>query len=156
MLGPGSLALAMYGAIAAGLALAIGVDAALTAAALVAAVLTELVVFFVAHAYVDVVGERYDNPDHSLRDRIVHGITHASIVLLGGMPVVVIFGVEQLAGVNADDSATVAILGLIVVLGALGYVAARRGRASRRAALVESLVVALLGVGILTLKLLLK
>lgn len=146
----------MYGAIAAGLALAIGVDAALTAAALVAAVLTELVVFFVAHAYVDVVGERYDNPDHSLRDRIVHGITHASIVLLGGMPVVVIFGVEQLAGVNADDSATVAILGLIVVLGALGYVAARRGRASRRAALVESLVVALLGVGILTLKLLLK
>lgn len=156
MLGPGSLALAMYGAIAAGLALAIGVDAALTAAALVAAVLTELVVFFVAHAYVDVVGERYDNPDHSLRDRIVHGFTHASIVLLGGMPVVVIFGVEQLAGVNADDSATVAILGLIVVLGALGYVAARRGRASRRAALVESLVVALLGVGILTLKLLLK
>lgn len=58
MLGPGSMALAMYGAIAAGLALAIGVDAALGAVALLVVIVVELLVFFVAHAYVDLVGER--------------------------------------------------------------------------------------------------
>ena len=61
MAGQGSLALAMYGAIAAGLALAIGADAALGVVALLVAVLAEMVVFFLAHAYVDVIGiDTYD------------------------------------------------------------------------------------------------
>ena len=56
MAGQGSMALAMYGAIAAGLALAIGADAKLGIVALLTAVVIEMLVFFVAHAYVDVVG----------------------------------------------------------------------------------------------------
>ena len=50
------MALAMYGAIAAGLALAIGADAKLGIVALLTAEVIEMLVFFVAHAYVDVVG----------------------------------------------------------------------------------------------------
>ena len=50
MAGQGSMALAMYGAIAAGLALAIGADAKLGIVALLAAVVIEMLVFFVAHA----------------------------------------------------------------------------------------------------------
>jgi len=59
MAGQGSMALVMYGAIAAGLALAIGADAKLGIVALLAAMVIEMLVFFVAHAYVDVVGEKY-------------------------------------------------------------------------------------------------
>jgi hypothetical protein len=150
------MALAMYGAIAAGLALAIGVDAALGVAALLLAVLAEMVVFFVAHAYVDVVGEKYDHPERNLWQRIAHGARHGGILLLGGLPVLVVFGVERLAGVDDDGSGTGSLVGLVLLLGGFGYVAARRGRSSRPRALAEGAVVALIGVGVLLLKLLLK
>ncbi|MEP6651596.1 MAG: hypothetical protein ABJA74_17035 [Lapillicoccus sp.] len=156
MVGQGSMALAMNGAIAAGLALAIGADAALGVLALVVAVLAELAVFFVAHAYVDVVGERYDHPEYGLFERISHGGRHAAVLLLGGLPALVVFGVERLAGIDDDGSATGAMVGLVLLLGGFGYVAARRVQSSRGRAVGEGLVVALIGVGILTLKLQLK
>jgi hypothetical protein len=156
MAGQGSMALAMYGAIAAGLALAIGVDAALGLVALLVAVLAEMVVFFVAHAYVDVVGEKYDHPERNLWQRVAHGTQHGGILLLGGLPVLVIFSLERLAGVDDDGSATGALVGLVLLLGGFGYVASRRGRSSRPRAMLEGLVVALMGVGILLLKILLK
>ncbi len=156
MAGQGSLALAMYGAIAAGLALAIGADAALGVVALLVAVLAEMVVFFLAHAYVDVIGEKYDHPERSLVERIAHGVQHGLMLLLGGLPVLVVFGVERLAGVDDDASATGALVGLVLLLGGFGYVAARRGRSSPFRAVAEGLVVALIGIAILLLKLLLK
>src|SRR5690242_14180135 len=106
----GSMSLAMYGAIAAGLALAVGVDGKLGVAALLVAVLVEMVVFFVAHAYVDVVSEKYDHPERRLGERMVHGTRHAAILLLGGLPVLVVFGMERLSGVDEDGSATGALV----------------------------------------------
>ena len=147
--------LVMYGAIAAGLALAVGVDGHLGIVALLAAVLAEMVVFFVAHAYVDVVGEKYDHPERRLVERVAHGSRHAAILLLGGVPVLVVFGIERLAGVDTDGSATGALAGLILLLGVLGAAAARRARSSPGRAALEGLLVALIGVGILFLKLLL-
>ena len=149
------MALAIYGAIAAGLALAIGVDGRLGLAALLIAVVVELMVFFVAHAYVDVVGERYDHPERGLLERIGHGTRHAAILLLGGLPVLAVFGVERLAGIDDDGSATGALVGLVLILGIFGYLAARRGLSTPGRALLEGLVVALIGVGILVLKMLL-
>jgi len=73
MAGQGSMALVMYGAIAAGLALAIGADAKLGIVALLAAMVIEMLVFFVAHAYVDVVGEKYDHPEYRFGQRLTHG-----------------------------------------------------------------------------------
>ena len=74
----------------------------------------------------------------------------------GGLPVLVIFSLERLAGVDDDGSATGALVGLVLLLGGFGYVASRRGRSSRPRAMLEGLVVALMGVGILLLKILLK
>ena len=116
MAGQGSMALAMYGAIAAGLALAIGADAKLGIVALLAAVVIEMLVFFVAHAYVDVVGEKYDHPEYRLGERLAHGTRHAAILLLGGIPVIVVFGLERAAGVDEDGSATGALVGLTLLL----------------------------------------
>jgi hypothetical protein len=155
MAGQGSMALAMYGAIAAGLALAIGVDGKLGLVAILIAVVIEMLVFFVAHAYVDVVGEKYDHPEYRLTERLAHGTWHATILLLGGLPVIVVFSLERLAGVDEDGSATGALVGLTLLLGVIGYAAARRGRATPGRAALEGLVVALIGVAILLLKLLL-
>ena len=66
------------------------------------------------------------------------------------------FGIERLAGINDDDSATGAVVGLVLLLGAFGYVAARLGQSSWGRSLLEGLVVALIGVGVLVLKLFLK
>lgn len=156
MVGRGLMALAMHGAIAAGLALAIGVDASLGFVALILAALAEMVVFFVATAYVDVIGERYDHPEQPMGERIMHGTRNAAMLLLGGLPVLVVFGMEELVGVDDDGSATDALVALTILLGGFGYVAAQRGQSSRTRAAVEALVVALIGVGILVLKLTLR
>ena len=155
MAGQGSMALAMYGAIAAGLALAIGADAKLGIVALLAAVVIEMLVFFVAHAYVDVVGEKYDHPEYRLgraprprhparRDPAAgrdpgHRRLRPGTSDRGGR------------GRQRDRSAG----GSDPLLGIIGYVAARRGRATPGRAVLEGLVVALIGVAILLLKLLL-
>jgi len=109
----------------------------------------------VAHAYVDVVGEKYDHPEYRLGERLAHGTRHAAILLLGGIPVIVVFGLERAAGVDEDGSATGALVGLTLLLGIIGYAAARRGRVAPGRAVLEGLVVALIGVAILLLKLLL-
>ena len=153
--GPGSMALVLYGLIAAGLALAISVKAQLSTAVIVAAALAELVLFFVAHAYADVLGERYEHPEVQLTERVDHAVRHDVVLLLGGLPVIVIFGAARAAGVGASVGADLA-LGLPVLLfGAFGYLSARRGRVSRRSAFVEGLAVAVLAAAVLMLKLLL-
>ena len=65
--------LVMYGAIAAGVALAVGVDGHLGIVALLAAVLAGMVVFFVAHAYVDVVGEVMQGNQKIVSEGVVIG-----------------------------------------------------------------------------------
>jgi len=152
---PRSMALALYGTIAAGLALSIGTDTNLGNWAVVGAVLAELLGFFLAHAYADMLGEHLARPRTSLWERFRHACSHDVLLLVGGLPIVVLFMVETAAGINADVGADVALALLIALLGTFGAIAARRANASWPGALGEGVLAAALGSLVLVLKLLL-
>jgi hypothetical protein len=149
------MGLVLYGSIAAGVALAISVDTDLGTAAVVGVVLVQLVGFFLAHAYADMLGERYDHPDRRLTERVSHACRHDVTLLLGGLPVIAIFAVGRLAGLGADKGADIALLAPILLLGGFGYLTARRGGVSRAGALFEAAFAAVLAAGVLLLKVLL-
>lgn len=148
-----SMALAIYGTIAAGLALAVGTDAGLGTWAVVAAIFAELVGFFLAHAYADMLGEHFSQPGVRLWRRFEHACSHDVLLLVGGLPIVVVFMVETAAGVNASLGADVALGLLIALLGVFGAVAARRSGATWPAACGEGVLAAALGALVLVLKL---
>jgi hypothetical protein len=154
-LGPRSTALAIYGTVAAGMALAIGDDAGLATGALIAAILAELVGFFLAHAYADMLGEHLASPGTRLWRRLQHAFTQDVLLLVGGLPIVIVFALECAAGVTTDVGANVALALLIVLLGTFGMFGARRSRASWPESLGEGLLAAALGGGVLVLKLVL-
>ena len=141
---------------AAGLALAIGVDSSLAATAVIVAVVVELLVFFVAHACVDTLGGRYDHPGAGFRERASHAFRHDIFLLVGGLPILVIFAVERAIGIGPDRAATYALIAATALLGGFSYMAARLAGAPRSRAAGEALVAILLGAAVLLLKVLLK
>lgn len=149
------MALALYGTIAAGLALSIGTDTNLGTWVVVGAVLSELVGFFLAHAYADMLGEHLSRPGTGLWERFEHACSRDVLLLVGGLPIVVVFMVETAAGINANLSADIALVLLIAMLGIFGGVAARRAGASWAATVGEGVLAAALGTLVLVLKLLL-
>ncbi|MBO0730137.1 MAG: hypothetical protein J2P57_12825 [Acidimicrobiaceae bacterium] len=150
-----SMALALYGTLAAGFALSIGTDTNLGTWVVVAAVLAELVGFFLAHAYADMLGEHLSRPGTRLWERFEHACTRDLLVLVGGLPVVLLFIAESAAGIDASLGADIALALLVAMLGIFGCVAARRSHASWPAALGEGVLAAALGALVLVFKLLL-
>ncbi len=155
LFGPGSMGLAVYGAIAAGLALAIGVDTTLSTVAIAIAVLVELVAFYAAHVYADTIGQRYDRPEVRWPQRLNHCCRHDLAILFGGLPILGAFVLERIVGLDRDRSATIALIVLIALLGGYGCLAARRSGVTWAQAVGEGAIAALIGLGILLLKLLL-
>lgn len=155
LIGSRSISLAVTGTIAAGVALAVGADAGLGTWAVIAAILAELVAFFLAHAYVDMLGEHLSQPRTPLWKRFEHACSHDVLLLVGGLPILLVFVVETMAGLNANLGANVALALLIALLGVFAIVAARRSGAPWPAALGEGVLAAALGALVLVLKLLL-
>ncbi len=155
MVSRGSIALALYGTMAAALALAIGTDATLTTAAVIGAAVAELGAFYLMHAYVDMLGERYDHPEFGLWKSLGHSVLRDIALPIGGAPIVAIYAIERGAGVEASIGANVALGVAGLLLGAVGALAARRAQASWPEAIGEGLVAALLGAAVLLVKLLL-
>jgi uncharacterized membrane protein SirB2 len=150
-----SLGLAIYGTMAAGLALAIGADTGLANTAVIVAVLAELVGFFLIHVYADMLGEHISHPGTRIWKRFEHACLHDVLLLAGGIPVVVLFTLETVAGISTNLGADIALVLLIVLLGTFGAIAARRAYAAWPAALGEGLLAAVLGGLVLLLKLVL-
>jgi type IV secretory pathway VirB2 component (pilin) len=151
--GPGSTALAIYGTIAAGMALAIGTDSGLSNWTVIGVVLAELIGFFLAHAYADMLGEHLSAPGTRLWQRLRHAFHHDVLLVVGGLPIVIVFGLEIAAGVDSDLATDIALALLVALLGAFGTFGARRGGASWAASVSEGLLAATLGAGVLGLKL---
>ncbi|WP_029288303.1 hypothetical protein [Cellulomonas sp. HZM] len=97
-------------------------------------------VYWLAHVYVDAVGGRFLDPEHSTTRRLGHALRSNWGVLLGGVPPIVVYVVARLLGASVPGAAWVAMwftVGLLMTAG--GFAAYRAGR--RGFALVSEIAV---------------
>ncbi len=56
--------------------------------------------------YADALGQRYDRPDSGWSSRVGYACRHDLALVLGGLPVLLVFVLERVAGLEVSRSAT--------------------------------------------------
>jgi hypothetical protein len=111
-----------------------------------------LLLFWIAHVYAGVLGERLQTHARPGWGVIVRAALADQSMLLGSLIPMVVFAVVRAAGASVNDSGLAALwftVGLLVFWGLLGAV---RGGARGLELFTETLVCALLGFGVVVLK----
>lgn len=145
----------LYGMIVGSTGLALAAPHAPSALRVVLAVLGLLVIYWLAHVYVEAVAERLADPTQGLRSRAVEALRHESRLVLGGIPPLAAFVLFLVLGADQYDAAYRALWTTVVMLGFVGYVAARRSGDRGWRLVVEPLVTASFGLFAVGLKTLL-
>lgn len=150
--GTSNVTAALYGAVVSAGLLSVADEDVSPTPGLLAGTAGALVVFWLAHAYTQVLGTRPDNASGSLMSHMVHTAGHDFPLVLGGLPALALVGAAVLAGVRPDTAVMVVILITGVVLTVGGYVFGRRCGARGWDLVRETLTGSLLGAGILILE----
>lgn len=111
-----------------------------------------LFLYWLAHVYADVVGERLHTGTRPGWSRIVKAALRDWSMLRGSLLPLAIFGLVRLIGASVNASLLAALWSTVFLLGMWGLVAALRGGARGLELLLETLVCAALGCLTLVLK----
>lgn len=148
----GEPAEAIYGTLVAAAVLAAKGQKGESGAEIFGSALLVLVLYWVAHVYADVVGERLRTRERPGWSRILGAAVRDWSMLRGSLIPVVIFGLVRLSGASVNAAVLTALWSTIVLLACWGLVAALRGGARGLELVVETLVCAALGFVVLVLK----
>ena len=113
---------------------------------------TVLVVYWLAHVYVATQARVFDGDTRHIVRRIGEAAVRESGILLGGAPALVVYVVGALMGAGAETAAKIAVWFSVALLMGLGYLGARRGGMTGRAAVVDAAVAGLFGVFLVAVK----
>ncbi len=146
----------LYGAVVSGASLgAISAHADATTRVAISTLIV-LVVYWLAHVYVDVLAAQLEGVDsRMLPRRFVDSMGGEATVLVGGLPVVVVYVVAAAAGASQSRAGYIALMFLVVMLFTVGLLGARRAGLSGGKALVEAAAAGCFGVLIVIMKALL-
>lgn len=144
----------LYGALVAGAAVAVSAGSGDTPAQIAIATVVSLIVYWLAHVYSAVLGERIAFPGARLRERLGHAIGHETPIIFGGLPTVVVFAVAVLAGAGTSLAAWLGLAGSVSMLAGAGAIAARRAGVSGLGLAAEAASAAVLGGMVAALKIL--
>ena len=111
----------LYGALVSSVVLAATSAGAETGEIVALATALVSVTYWLAHVYADAVGGRFEDTDHSAHHRLRHALKNNTGVLLGSLPVLVVFVIGRLLGMTVANSAFLALWFTVAML------AARRG-----------------------------
>ena len=111
-----------------------------------------LVTYWLAHVYVQALTDRLAGTGPGLTHHLRRAFRHESSVLVGGVPALVLFSVEVLLGVPVGTAGDVALWFSVLLLAAVGYLAAHSAGLRGRALAAETGVAALFGVAAVALK----
>jgi hypothetical protein len=111
-----------------------------------------LVLYWLAHVYADVVGERLHFHTRPGWSAIIRTALRDVSMLRGSLLPLAIFGVVRLLGASVNAAVLTALWSTIALMAMWGFVAAVRGGARGLELLVETLICALLGALNLLLK----
>ena len=84
------------------------------------------VTYWLAHVYADAIGGRFEDTDHSTHHRLRHALQNNTGVLLGSLPVLVVFVIGRLLGMDVTNSAFLALWFTVAMLAAVAAFAAHR------------------------------
>jgi hypothetical protein len=145
----------LYGAIVTGSVLAVASAHAESGSFVALAAFVVTAIYWLAHVYVDAVGDRFRDREHSIHARVVAAMRDTVDVLFGSLPPIAVFVIARLLGADVTNAAWIALwltVALLIVAGAgSAYLAGVRGWAL----VVESLVAGCFGMLVILLKFLL-
>ncbi|MET0788678.1 MAG: hypothetical protein ABWY33_05480 [Cellulomonas sp.] len=110
------------------------------------------VTYWLAHVYADAVGGRFEDVDHSSGHRLKHALRNNTGVLLGSLPVLAVFAIGRLFGMNVIDAAFLALWFTVAMLASVAALAAHRAGVRGAALAGETLLAAGFGLLVIALK----
>ncbi|MEZ0447059.1 hypothetical protein [Cellulomonas sp. ICMP 17802] len=110
------------------------------------------VTYWLAHVYADAVGGRFEDVDHSSGHRLKHALRNNTGVLLGSIPVLVVFAIGRLFGMGVVDAAFLALWFTVAMLAAVAALAAHRAGVRGAALVGETALAAVFGLLVIVLK----
>ncbi|GEK20365.1 hypothetical protein [Cellulomonas xylanilytica] len=147
--GPAEL---LYGALVSSVVLAATSAGAESGEIVILATALISVTYWLAHVYADAIGGRFDDVDHTSGHRLKHALRNNTGVLLGSLPVLVVFGVGRLFGMGVVDAAFLSLWFTVAMLTSVAALAAHRAGVRGAALVGESLLAGAFGLLVIVLK----
>lgn len=145
----------LYGALVSGSILAVSSAHAEDSRSVLFATLLVNVTYWLAHVYVDAIGGRFHDHEHSTGRRLAHALRNNTAVLIGSLPALIVFAAGRLFGMDLTDAAWLALWFTVAMLGAAGALAAWRAGARRWPLIGETAVAVAFGMVVILLKIVL-
>jgi hypothetical protein len=142
----------LYGALVSSVVLAATSAGAETGDIVLIATAFVSVTYWLAHVYADAIGGRFEDAEHSSGHRLKHALRNNTGVLLGSLPVLVVFAVGRLLGLDVVDSAFLALWFTVAMLASVAALAAHRAGVRGAALVGETVLAAGFGLLVIALK----
>ena len=110
------------------------------------------VTYWLAHVYADAVGGRFEDVDHSAGHRLRHALRNNTGVLVGSIPVLVVFAIGRLVGMDVYRAAFLALWFTVAMLASVAALAAHRAGVRGKALVGEVAIAAAFGLLVIVLK----
>jgi len=142
----------LYGAVVSASILAISSLHGPTSDRVALASLGVCITYWLAHVYVDAVGGRFRDPEHSTHSRLRRALIGNTEILVGSLPPIIVFLLGQVLGLGISGSAWLALWFTVAMLtGTAAYAAHLAGVRGLDLA-IETLAAGSLGVLVIGLK----
>jgi hypothetical protein len=152
VLRPDKISELLYGAVVSASILAVSSLHGPTSERIALASLGVCITYWLAHVYVDAVGGRFRDREHSAHARLRSALIENTEILVGSLPPIIVFVLGQLLGLGISGSAWLALWFTVAMLtGTAGYAAHLAG-VRGGALVVETLAAGALGVLVIGLK----
>ncbi len=154
-LAPGAVPELLYGAVVSASVLAVASvhDDAFDRVAVSTGVVA--VVYWLAHVYVDAVGGRFEDVEHSVGARLATALRTNTGVLVGSVPPVLVFLLGRALGLDVSGAAWLALWSTVALVVAAALLAGHRAGARGLALAAEAAVAGGFGLVVILLKYLL-
>jgi len=142
----------LYGALVSAAVLAMSSLHGPTADRVAIATIGVTATYWLAHVYVDAVGGRFEDADHSTHVRLARALRENTGILVGALPPILVFIAGQLFGLDVSDAAWLALWFTVALLTAVGGYAASLAGARGVELVVETVLAGSFGLIVIVLK----
>jgi len=142
----------LYGAVVSASILAVSSLHGPTAEHVAFATLGVTITYWLAHVYVDAIGGRFDDREHTAHARLGRALFENTEILIGSLPPIIVFLIGRLMGLDVSGAAWLALWFTVAMLAGAGAYAAALAGARGSQLLIETLVAGSFGLIVIGVK----